>query len=88
LQRNNGGVIEVTALLVPKADFPFAVAEIGYFEAFAGNCFYSAHVAQKGSRFEMVFGFKTGSGPGPMNPSAVAHFLRLQRFAVSSVNGP
>jgi hypothetical protein len=83
LQRNNGGVVEVTALVVPKATFPFAVGELGEFQALAGNCFYSAHVAQKGARFEMVFGFKDGAGP--MDPSVVAHFLRLQRFALSSV---
>lgn len=86
LQRENGGVIEVKALAVPKADAAFVDGEIDYLDAFAGNCFFSSNVVQQGARFEMVFGFK--SGAGPMNPSAVAHYLRLQRFAFSSVTGP
>lgn len=86
LQRVNGGVIEFKALAVAKADAAFVDGEIGYLDAFAGNCFYSSNVVQQGTRFEMVFGFKRGAGP--MDPSAVAHYLRLQRFAFSSVTGP
>jgi hypothetical protein len=86
LERQSGGDIEVTALVIPKGTWTFATAELEAIEHYAGNCFYSANVLQKGGRSEMVFGFKGGSGP--MNPSAVAAYLKLQKAVVSSVMGP
>jgi hypothetical protein len=85
-ERQEGGAIEVTALVIPRGTFTFATAELTAIVHDAGNCFYSANVIQKGDRSEMVFGFNGGAGP--MDPSAVAHFLRLQRFAFSTVTGP
>jgi hypothetical protein len=86
VERQSGGQVEVTALVVPGGTWTFATAELTGIEHEAGNCFYSANVLQKDGRSELVFGFKDGSGP--MNPKAVAAFLRLQNAVVSSVEGP
>jgi hypothetical protein len=82
-QRQKGGVVEVTALVIPQGTWTFAATELDAFVHEIGNCIYSANVIQRGSGSEMLFGFKEGAGP--MDPTAVAHFLRLQQFAVSSV---
>ena len=79
----SGGVIRVTAQAVPKANFAFMTAELSAFVHDAGNCIYSANIVKRGNRYDMVFGFVNDSGR--MNPSAVAHFLRLQQFAIASV---
>ena len=83
LLRSTGGVTEARALAIPKANFPGVSGELSAFENEVGNCFYSSAVVQKHNRYEMVFGFKDASGP--MNPAAIANYLRLQRFVIASV---
>jgi hypothetical protein len=84
LLRQNGGVVEVTAMVIPRGTWTFAAVELSGVVRDAGNCFYSANVLQRTGHVELVFGFKAMSGP--MNPSAVARFLRAQPW-VSSVAG-
>lgn len=86
LQRQSGGVIKVTARAIPKANYTFVVLELDAFEHYVGNCFYSAKIVSGRRPFEIEFGFQQGTGL--MNPSAVAAYLKLQRFALASVTGP
>ena len=82
IPRQSGGVIRLTAQGIPKANFAFMTAELSAFEHDVGNCFYSANLVKRGNRYDMVFGFVNNSR---MKPSTVAHYLRLQRFAIASV---
>ena len=60
-------------------------AELSAFEHDAGNCFYSAKIVKRGNRYDIDFGFVNDPG---QDPSAIAHYLKLQRFAIVSVRQP
>jgi hypothetical protein len=81
--RQTGGTIDVVATFRRGTSPGTAVGDFLAFDSLDGNCFYSEDVKFEEGRFLDMFGFEKRN-PN-MNASAVAHFLRLQSYAYSSV---
>ena len=81
--RQSGGTIEIVATVRKDIGLDTAFGVTLVLDAHDGNCFYSEDLKLKNHRIVDVFGFEKANPA--MNPSAVAHFLRLQSETYSSV---